>query len=102
MNRVLEKHGKGRVRWDTVDPEKALILQVRCGGGYGSGFYLDEERSLTLQMMVRTSKYNAMGMAIRDQAARILNVANGVLVGSGRGVLIESKTERGYLEDTGQ
>ena len=37
LNRVLDKHGKGRVRWDTVDSERSLILQVRCGGGWGVG-----------------------------------------------------------------
>jgi hypothetical protein len=79
LNRVLDKHAKGRVRWDTVDPETALILQVRCGGGWGSGFYLDEERSMTFEKMVRVPEHRAMVVAIRDQAARITRAADRVL-----------------------
>lgn len=75
LNRVLDKHAKGRVRWDMVDPETALILQVRVGGGWGSGFYLDEEKSLTFNQLGSRPEYRALVIAIRDQAARILRIA---------------------------
>ena len=72
LNRVLDKHSKGRVRWDRVDPEQALILQVRYGGGWSSGFHLEEERSMTLDMMASDPRYRGIVKAIRDQAARLL------------------------------
>jgi len=73
LNRVLDKRGKGRVRWDAVDLDTALILQVRCGGGRGSGFYLDESRSLTLGEMSESPEYDAIVEEIRRQAQSILH-----------------------------
>jgi hypothetical protein len=71
MNRVLEKHAKGRVRWDAVDPEKALVLQVRFGGGRDSGFYLDESKSLTMKAMYSNPDYRQIVEAILSQERRI-------------------------------
>lgn len=72
LNRVLDKNTKGRIRWDTVNPETALILQTRCGGGRNSGFYLDDTNSLTIEEMITSPEYDEIIDAIQQQAERIL------------------------------
>lgn len=95
MNRVLEKKAssalarsmdvsevKGRIRFDHVDLENGIIVQVRervegkeqvsrRGRGGGMGFPL--KRGMTLEQMIAQPKYRDLIDQIRESAQKIID-----------------------------
>jgi len=72
-NRVMElssersaaKNKLGRIDWNFFDPETSAFIQIRAGGGRGSGFHLIE--SLTWPQASGQLKYAALIEDIKAQ-----------------------------------
>ena len=72
LNRVRRKHAKGEVRFDHVDIHNAYFLQVRYTAGGRSGFYLNEDESLTFRDAVKDPELREKMAEIKRQCERIV------------------------------
>ena len=72
-NRVMETKKKGKIGWpNDINLETTLLLQVREGGGRGSGFHLVEDESLTLPEMIEDGGYEDVLEGMKQQLLRVI------------------------------
>ena len=63
------KYVKKEVRFDIMNLDNAFIYQIRVGGGRGSGFHIDKEKSLKLKDL-----NNDIKNQIKKQCKKILKI----------------------------
>ena len=75
MNRKLHRFARvgveEKISFDRLDFDRA-ILQIRYGGGRGSGFYMDRSQSQTLGELVESGEQSDLIDQIRATCKRIL------------------------------
>ncbi len=70
-NRKLTRYKGEQVRFDSYDFDRPII-QIRYGGGRGSGFWMNEAESLTIQQIIDDPTYEDILNQIREQCTLIL------------------------------
>ena len=73
MNRKVTNKNGERMRFDRVDLNTALVLQVRYGGGIGSGFPMNEAESMTIEQVIQTKEYGDIITQIKVQCQEIVD-----------------------------
>lgn len=76
LNRVLDKHEKGRIRFGNFDLKSSFFIQNRVGGGYGSGFWLNAANSLRISEIVNDTSFRDLLVQIKKQCTNILDHFN--------------------------
>ena len=72
MSKSLNKYLSGQYAFTNINFNRMHIIQVRRGGGKGSGFYKDESRSLLLDDVKNDPQYADIFEQIKRQCRRIL------------------------------
>jgi len=72
LNRPVTIKSGERVKFDKVDLEEAIILQVRYAGGLSSGFPVSHEESMTLEQIIESNEYNDIIEQIKEKCEEIL------------------------------
>ena len=65
FNRPYRKYSEGRVNLTDIPVNDLFVLQVRSGGGRGSGFFRIDGESLRLEDMKGDPKYNSFLQQIK-------------------------------------
>jgi hypothetical protein len=76
MNRILYKNEKGRINFDNFDLEKSFFIQIRYGGGRGSGFWLNAAESMRISDAIKDKEYIDLLNQIKAQCQAIINYFN--------------------------
>ena len=72
LNRPVATKKGERIRFNKVDLDEAIILQVRYAGGLGSGFPVSHEESLNLDQIIESNEYNDIIRQIEEKCKEII------------------------------
>ena len=72
LNRPVTTKKGDRVKFDKVDLDEAIILQVRYAGGLSSGFPVSREESLIFEQIIESNEYNDIIRQIEEKCKEII------------------------------